>query len=170
MGACCVQNECNSIWYLVHLVSKQWNPIKLYIAVWFLQNEQRFLWRQRQRHNVRIRKNANELTVTLPCLLLFLAMLTDSYLPSECNYLTHCLSVEKQKRCVISHAGRGSEGCGKGDCCCQSVCLPRPCPLPPRAACPPVVVISWLSSSKEMAQQSTVCLHRLFSLHIPAAG
>lgn len=53
---------------------------------------------------------------------------------------------------------------------CQSVCLPRRCPLPPRAACPPAAVINWLSSSKEMAKQGTVYLCRLYSLHIPAAG
>lgn len=64
----------------------------------------------------------------------------------------------------------GSEGCGKGACCCQSVCLPRPCPLPPRAACPPAAVISWLSSGRETAKQGTVYLCRLYSLHIPAAG
>lgn len=64
----------------------------------------------------------------------------------------------------------GSEGCGKGACCCQSVCLLRPCPLPPRAACPPAAVISWLSSGKETAKQGTVYLCRLYSLHIPAAG
>ena len=64
----------------------------------------------------------------------------------------------------------GSEGCGKGVQCCQSVCLPRPCPMPPRAVCPPAAVIGWLSSSKETAKQGTVYLCRLYSLHIPAAG
>lgn len=59
----------------------------------------------------------------------------------------------------------GAEG---GDCC-QSVCLHRPCPLPPRAAGPPAAVISWLSGEKEIAKQGTVYLHRLYSLHIPAA-
>lgn len=76
----------------------------------------------------------------------------------------------EKKRGEISQTGRGSEGCGKGACCCQSVCLPRPCPLPPRAAWPPATVISWLSSGKETAKQGTVYLCRLYSLHIPAAG
>ena len=76
----------------------------------------------------------------------------------------------EKKRGEINQAGRGSEGCGKRTCCCQCVCLPRPCPLPPRAVCPPAAVISWLSSSKETAKQGTVYLCRLYSLHIPAAG
>lgn len=61
--------------------------------------------------------------------------------------------------------GRGVGGGG----CCQSVCLHRPCPLPPRAAGPPTAVISWLSGEKEMAKQGTVYPRRLYSLHIPAA-
>lgn len=64
----------------------------------------------------------------------------------------------------------GGEGCRRGACCCQNVCLHRPCPLPPRAACPPAAVISWLSSGKEMAKQGSVYPCRLYSLHIPAAG
>lgn len=64
----------------------------------------------------------------------------------------------------------GVRDVGGGACCCQNVCLHRPCPLPPRAACPPAAVISWLSSGKEMAKQGTVYLCRLYSLHIPAAG
>lgn len=74
----------------------------------------------------------------------------------------------EKKRAEISQAG-GEWGMW-GACCCQSVCLPRPCPLPPRAACPPATVISWLSSGKETAKQGTVYLCRLYSLHIPAAG
>lgn len=76
----------------------------------------------------------------------------------------------ENKRSEISWAWGGGEGCRKGACCCQSVCLHRPCPLPPRAACPPAAVISWLSSGKEMAKQGSVYLCRLYSLHIPAAG
>lgn len=104
-------------------------------------------------------------------LFFLLTMLTDSF-HSHLAINWHSPPLWKEtekKRGEISQAG-GSEGCGKGACCCQSVCLPRPCPLPPRAACPPTAVISWLSSGKEMAKQGTVYLCRLYSLHIPAAG
>lgn len=61
-------------------------------------------------------------------------------------------------------------GCGKGVCYCQSVCLPRPRPVSPRAVCPLATVISWLSGGKKPAKQGTVYLCRLCSLHIPAIG
>lgn len=80
---------------------------------------------------------------------------------------------KKNNRDEISWGGReigGGGGGGLWGCgCCQSVCLRRPCPLPPRAAGPPTAVISWLSGEKEMAKQGTVYLRRLYSLHIPAA-
>lgn len=81
-----------------------------------------------------------------------------------------CEKRQKRKEARLAKLEGGGEGCGKGVSCCQSVCLPRPCPLPPRAACPPAAVISWLSSGKETAKQGTVYLCRLYSLHIPAAG
>lgn len=104
-------------------------------------------------------------------LFFLLTMLTDSFHSHlVINWHSPLLWKETEnKRSKISSAG-GSEGCRKGACCCQSVCLHRPCPLPPRAACPPAAVISWLSSGKEMAKQGTVYLCRLYSLHIPAAG
>lgn len=98
------------------------------------------------------------------------AFLSDSF---HCCILINCLAstVKRIKKKIKEvRLVRGGEGCRRGDCCCQNVCLHRPCPLPPRAACPPAAVISWLSSGKEMAKQGPVYLCRLYSLHIPAAG
>lgn len=75
----------------------------------------------------------------------------------------------KMKEARLARLGE-NEGCGKGACCCQSVCLSGPCLMPPRAVCPPAAVISWLSSGKETAKQGTVYLCWLYSLHIPATG
>lgn len=89
---------------------------------------------------------------------------------SDAALLSTKTLTQKRTEVTLTTQRESTWDVGKEFCYSQSVCLPRPRPLSPRAVCPPATVISWLSGGKESAKQGTVYLCRLCSLHIPAVG